>query len=300
MRNFVLLAASFLAVPAFAQDAPPTEAVDPTGVETQVEAPPPPEQAAAAREGRARLSIGAGVAYIPDYEGSNDNRFTPVPAANGTVWGMSFTLLGNRASLDLIPDPEGAGWNVQLGPVAVVNFNRTNQDAIEDRRVRALGEIDTAVEVGGYVGLGRTGILHDFDTLSASVSYRRDVTGIHKTGIITPSVNYTTPLSTKALVGFFASAEIVQDRYARTYFGVTPTGSIASGLPVFAPRGGQKDINFGGLFTYALTGNLTKGLALVTGFNYKKLVKDFADSPIVSIAGSRHNWTVGAGLALTF
>ena len=223
-----------------------------------------------------------------------------MPAANGTVWGMSFTLLGNRASLDLIPDPEGAGWNFQLGPVAVVNFNRTNQDAIEDRRVRALGEIDTAVEVGGYVGLGRTGILHDFDTLSASISYRRDVTGIHKTGIITPSVNYTTPLSTKALVGFFASAEIVQDRYARTYFGVTPTGSIASGLPVFAPRGGQKDINFGGLFTYALTGNLTKGLALVTGFNYKKLVKDFADSPIVSIAGSRHNWTVGAGLALTF
>lgn len=301
MRRLLFLAAALAATPAFAQDAPPAEAVDPaTAPAPQPEAPPAPEQAQAAREGRARLSIGAGVAWLPDYEGSDDKRFTPLPVANGTVWGMSFTVLGNRASLDLIPDPEGRGWNFQLGPVAVINLNRTNQDAIEDARVRALGEIDTAVEVGGYVGIGKTGLIHDYDTLSVSVSYRHDVTRIHRSGIITPSVNYTTPLSTKALVGLFASAEIVQDRYARTYFGVTPVGSIASGLPVFVPKGGQKDISLGGMFTYALTGNLTKGLALVTGFNYRKLVGDFADSPLVSIAGSRHNWTVGGGLALTF
>jgi outer membrane scaffolding protein for murein synthesis (MipA/OmpV family) len=294
MRILLVLAAAFAATPALAQDAPPAESVDPATASE-----PAPERAEAAREGRARLTIGAGAAWIPDYEGSNDHRFTPLPAANGTVWGMSFTVLGNRASLDLIPDREGQGWNFQLGPVAVINLNRTNQDAIKDVRVRALGEIDTAVEVGGYVGIGKTGILHDYDTLSISASYRHDVTRIHRTGIITPSVNYTTPLSTKALVGLFASAEIVQDRYARTYFGVTPAGSLRSGLPVFTPQGGQKNVNFGGLFTYALTGNLTKGLALVTGFNYSKLVNDFADSPIVSIAGSRHNWTIGAGLALT-
>ncbi|ODP36015.1 MipA/OmpV family protein [Sphingomonas turrisvirgatae] len=299
MRSLLVLAA-LVASPAFAQDAPPAEAIDAAAAEAQPEQAATVEQAAAAREGRARLSIGAGVAWLPDYEGSDDKRFTPLPAANGTVWGMSFTVLGNRASLDLIPDREGQGWNFQLGPVAVINFNRTNQDAIEDVRVRALGEIDTAVEVGGYVGIGKTGILHDYDTLSISASYRHDVTRIHRSGIITPSVNYTTPLSTKALVGVFASAEIVQDRYARTYFGVTPLGSVASGLPVFMPEGGQKDISFGGMFTYALTGNLTKGLALVTGFNYRKLVGDFADSPIVSIAGNRHNWTVGAGLAVTF
>lgn len=308
MRYLALLAA-LIAMPAAAQDAPPAEAVTPAGQEAQPTPPVPAEQAEAAREGRARLTIGAGVAWLPDYEGSDDKRFTPLPAANGTVWGMSFTVLGNRASLDLIPDREGQGWNFQLGPTAVINLNRTNQDAIKDVRVRALGEIDTAVEVGGYVGIGKTGLIHDYDTLSVSMSYRHDVTRIHRSGIFTPSVNYTTPLSTKALIGLFASAEIVQDRYARTYFGVTPAGSLASGiaagspaaaLPVFTPRGGQKDINFGGLFTYALTGNLTKGLALVTGFNYRKLVGDFADSPLVSIAGSRHNWTVGAGLALTF
>lgn len=301
MRHLLLvpILAAACASPAFAQDAPPAESVNPSGAAEPVEATA--EQAAAAHEGAARLTIGVGGAWLPDYEGSNDNRFTPLPAANGTVAGMSFTVLGNRASLDLIPDVAGRGWNFQLGPTAVINFNRTNRDAIEDPRVAALGEIDTAVEVGGYIGIGKTGLItSDYDTLSVSLSYRHDVTRIHKSGIFTPSINYTTPLSTKALVGFFASAEIVEDRYARTYFGVTPAGSIASGLPVFTPKGGQKNISYGGLFTYALTGDLTKGLALITGFNYSKLVGDFADSPLVSIAGTRHQWTVGAGIALTF
>lgn len=303
MRHALLVPAfvvPFAAAPAFAQDAPPAEAVNPSGAEADA-APATEQQAAAAQEGRARLTIGAGAAWLPDYEGSDDKRFTPLPAANGTIAGMSFTVLGNRASLDVIPDVAGPGWNFQLGPVAVLNLNRTNIDAIEDPRVRALGEVDTAVEVGGYIGIGKTGLItSDYDTLSVSLSYRHDVTKIHKSGIFTPSVSYTTPLSTKALVGLFASAEIVEDEYARTYFGVTPTGSVASGLPVFTPKGGQKNIAFGGMFTYALTGDLTKGLALVTGFNYSKLVGDFADSPLVSIAGSRNQWTGGAGLALTF
>lgn len=287
-------AASLAAVPAFAQ-----ESTDPQQAGTTDAAPP--AVAEAAEEGKARLSIGAGVAYFPDYEGSNEHTWSPIPAAQGTVAGMSFTLLANRVSVDLIPNATGPGWDFQLGPVAVLNLNRSKISAIEDPRIKALGEVDTALEVGGYVGIGRTGVItSDYDKLSVTLSYRHDVTSIHKSGVWTPAINYATPLSTKALVGFFAAAEIVEDDYARTYFGVTPTGSVASGLPVFTPKGGQKNISFGGMFTYALTGDLTKGLALVTGFNYSKLLGDFADSPLVSIAGSRHQWTGGAGLALTF
>ncbi|HSX56170.1 MAG TPA: MipA/OmpV family protein [Sphingomonas sp.] len=280
MRIALFLTTLFAAAPALAQEEPRAEV---------------------AQEGAARLTIGAGAAWIPDYEGSDDSRITPIPAANGTIAGMSFMVLGNRASMDVIPNDTGPVWDFQLGPVAVLNLNRTNRDAIEDPRVAALGEIDTAIEVGGYVGIGKTGLItSDYDKLSVTLSYRHDVTKIHKSGIWTPSINYTTPLSTKALVGLFASAEIVEDRYARTYFGVTPAGSVASGLPVFTPRGGQKDITFGGVFTYALTGDLTKGMSLVTGATYRKLLGDFADSPLVGIAGSRHQWTGGAGLALTF
>ena len=98
------LLAATIATPALAQDEAPT-----------------PEQAETAQEGRARLTIAAGGVWLPDYEGSDDNRWIPAPAANGTVAGMSFTVLGNRASLDLIPDVVGKDWNLQLGPVAVIS-----------------------------------------------------------------------------------------------------------------------------------------------------------------------------------
>jgi len=264
-------------------------------------APQSAEVAEAASEGAARLTLGVGAAYFPDYEGSSHNRWTPIPVANGTVAGMSFTLVGNRAQLDVIPNATGPGWDIQFGPVAVYNMNRSNRDSIHDPRVRALGEVDSALEVGGYFGIGRTGLItSDFDKLSVTVSYRKDVTRVHNAGIWNPVVTYSTPLSTRAMVSLSASAEIVEDRYARTYFGVTPAQSLASGLPVFRPEGGQKDITFGGYFAYALTGNLTKGLSLVAGGTYRKLVKDFADSPLVSIAGDRNQWTGAAGLALTF
>lgn len=285
-------ATALAATPAFAQDTADPQQADETAS---------PAAAEAAEEGKARLSIGAGVAYFPDYEGSNEHTWSPIPAAQGTVAGMSFTLLANRVSLDLIPNATGPGWDFQFGPVAVLNLNRSKLSAIEDPRVRALGEVDTALEVGAYVGIGRTGVVtSDYDKLSVTLSYRHDVTGVHKAGVWTPAINYVTPLSTKTLVGVFATAEIVEDDYARTYYGVTPAGSVASGLPVFTPKGGQKNIAFGGMFTVALTGDLTKGLAFVTGFNYSKLLGDVAASPLVSIAGSRHQWTGGAGLALTF
>ncbi len=281
------LVASFLCIaPAFAQDQ---------------SAPASAEVAEAASEGAARLTLGVGAAYFPDYEGSSHNRWTPIPVANGTVAGMSFTLVGNRAQLDVIPNGTGPGWDIQLGPVAVYNMNRSNRDAIHDPRVRALGEVDSALEVGGYFGIGRTGLItSDFDKLSVTISYRKDVTKVHRAGVWNPVITYSTPLSTKAMISLSASAEIVEDRYARTYFGVTPAQSVASGLPIFRPEGGQKDITFGGYVAYALTGNLTKGLSLVAGGTYRKLVNDFADSPLVSIAGDRNQWTGAAGLALTF
>jgi len=299
--RIVLLASAFVvttltAAPALAQE--PDDGQQSEEARTDAA---PPAVAEAAEEGKARLSIGAGVAYFPDYEGSNEHTWSPIPAVQGTIGGMSITLLANRVSLDLIPNATGPGWDFQFGPVAVVNLNRSKLSAIEDPRIKALGEVDTALEVGGFVGIGKTGVItSDYDKLSVTLSYRHDVTGIHRSGIWTPAINYMTPLSTKTLVGLFATAEIVEDDYARTYFGVTPTGSIASGLPVFTPKGGQKNLAMGGMFTVALTGDLTKGLALVTGFSYSKLFGDFADSPLVSIAGSRHQWTGGAGLALTF
>jgi len=250
---------------------------------------------------RDTVTVGAAGVYLSDYEGSNDYRFTAAPGAVGSIKGYGFVLAGNRISVDLIRDKPGPVWDLQAGPIGVVNFNRSSLKNIDDPRVRALGKVDTAIELGGYVGIGKTGVItSDYDQLSATVSYRHDVADAHDSGIWQPSVNYITPLSTKMAVAVFASAERAGRGYATTYFSVSPTQTLASGLPTYNARAGWKNYSLGGLATYSLTGNLLRGFKVVAGGTYSRLLNGFADSPVVRIAGQKSQWLGAVGLAYTF
>ena len=250
---------------------------------------------------RDTITVGAAGVYLSDYEGSNDYRFTAAPGAVGSIKGYGFVLAGNRISVDLIRDKPGPVWDLQAGPIGVVNFNRSSLRSIDDPRVRALGKVDTAIELGGYVGIGKTGVITSpYDQLSATVSYRHDVANAHDSGIWQPSVNYITPLSEKMAVAIFASAERAGRGYATTYFSVSPTQTLASGLPTYNARAGWKNYSLGGLYTYSLTGNLLKGFKIVAGGTYVRMLNGFADSPLVRIAGSRNQWLGAVGLAYTF
>lgn len=273
-----------LATPALAQEAPLPPAPPPT-VDT----------------GGDSITIGGAAVYLPDYEGSNDYRFVPAPGAIGSYKGFSFLLAGNRLSVDLVPNDAGPGVDFQLGPIAVVNFNRSSLKSIDDPRVRALGELDTAIELGGYVGIGKTGVItSDYDKLSVSLSYRHDVSNTHDSYVLTPTINYLTPLSTKTAVAVFASADRVGGGYARTYYGVLPGQVVASGLPAYTPGSGWKSYSLGGVATIALTGDLLKGFKLVAGGTYSRMLDDIGRAPIVRIAGNRSQWLGAVGLAYTF
>jgi outer membrane scaffolding protein for murein synthesis (MipA/OmpV family) len=280
------LTLSLAAAPAIAQTAP---------------AAPADAGAAAAAASGDSITIGAGGAYIPDYEGSDHYVLRAVPGAIGSIHGFNFTLAANRATIDLIPNPPGPSWDIQAGPIGVVDFNRSSLKSIDDPRVRALGKRGTALEVGGFVGIGKTGVItSDYDRLSISISYRKGVTGAHRAGILSPMINYFTPLSTKAAVGVYVSAERAERGYARAYYDVDAAQGVASGLPAYSTRGGWKNWTVGALGTVAITGDLLHGFKLVGGGTYSRMLGDFARSPIVSVAGDRGQWQAVLGLAYTF
>ena len=285
MRIILAAVLSLIAAPAFAQSAPTATPPDSGGLDDAGDS----------------ITIGAGGVYLPDYEGSNDYRFTAAPGAVGAYKGFNFTLAGNRLSVDLIPNRSGPGYDIQAGPIGVVNFSRSSLKNIDDVRVRRLGDRNTAIELGGYVGLGKTGVITSpYDRLSVSLSYRNDVNGAHGGGIWQPTVNYFTPLNRKAAVGLFVSAEHVGDDYADYYFTVRPAQVAFSGLPAYRARGGWKNYTLGALATVSLTGDLLHGFKLVGGGTYSRLLNDFGDSPVTSIAGSRSQWLGVLGLAYTF
>ncbi len=245
------------------------------------------------------LTIGLGAGALPSYEGSNDTVFAPVPGIVGRFHRINFVLRGNRLWADLVPTKGGPGWDFQLGPMADINANRSA--AIVDPQVKKLGRLGRAIDVGGYVGLGKTGLItSDYDKLSVTVSYLQDVSGVNRSYVLTPAIDYATPLSTRAFVDLDLSADYMGQGYASTYFDVTPAGSVASGLPAFTARKGWKDWAGTLMAGHSLTGDLTHGLMVVGVVNYRRLLNDAAASPVTRIAGSPNQWTGVLGLAWTF
>ena len=274
-----------IAAPAMAQDEP-------------APASPAPEIAPETLDGDS-LSIGAAIGFTPSYEGSNERVLAIVPGVRGRLSRINFTLRGNRFWADVIPTPGGPGWDVQLGPIVSLNFNRSA--AIIDKQVRRLPRPRTAVEVGGYFGIGKQGVItSDYDKLSANVAVTYDVAGAHKSYVITPTIDYGTPLSTKAYVGINVSANYMGEGYADTYFSIDAAGSAASGLPVFTAHKGWKDWTVSTVGVVALTGDLTGGLSLMGGLSYRRMLTDAADSPVTRIAGSPNQVTGLLGFAYTF
>ena len=246
------------------------------------------------------VTVAVGGGYIPSYVGSDDYIATPAAGARGNIGGFNFQFRGTQASVDLIRQSDPQAVDFQFGPVAGVNLNRTRR--IKDPQVRALGKLDTAIELGGYVGIGKTGVItSDYDTLSASVTYVNDVASAHGSYRITPSVSYGTPLSRKAYVLVSGYTDYIGRDYGDYYYSVTPAGSVLSGLPSYSARkSGMLGWGAIGLVNLSLTGDLTGGLSLVAGGGYYRVNGRYARSPIVAIAGDRDQWYGGAGLAYTF
>ena len=253
-----------------------------------------------ATSGRDFLTIGAGAATVPEYEGASSNRILPVPGAVGRIGGFSFLIAGNQLSVDLIPD-SGNNWDFQLGPSAAIGFNRNSLKNISDPRIRALGKVGTAVELGAFAGVARCGVITSpYDRLSFSTTWRRDVADGHGGTLVSPTLSYITPLSKSILAGLLLSADWADSKYASTYFGVTPAQSAASTLPAFTARSGWKDWSIGAATNISLSGDVTHGLSVIGGVSYTRLLNDFAASPVVSIAGKADQWMAGLGLAYTF
>jgi len=226
-----------------------------------------------------------------------------VPQLPGKVSDFAFWTRGPSLYIDAIPN-RGEGIDFQLGPVAGVRFDRTSRKSIKDAAVRALGERDVAVEVGGFVGIGKTGVLtSDYDNLSARVAITKDVAGAHDSYVITPAIEYFAPLSTRSFVGLGVSADYVGKKYGRYYYDVDAAGALASGLPAYSRAGegsGFKKVGVNLTGGLSLSGDLRKGWALFALGGYSRMLGDYADSPVVSIAGSKNQWIGAVGIGYTF
>jgi outer membrane scaffolding protein for murein synthesis (MipA/OmpV family) len=243
------------------------------------------------------FTIGLGAAMTPDYEGSNDYRLIPGGALRGKVGAVSFQTRGTYLYVDMI---SGGAGNVDfdIGPIAGVRLNRTGK--IKDDFVDLLPDRKTAIEVGGFAGVGVKGLTNPYDRIGVRVDVLKDVGDAHQSTTVSPNLEFSTPLSRTLFVGASLSADFVSDRFADYYFSITPADALASGLPAYDADGGMKNWKVGLLVNQSLSGDLRRGLALFGTGSYGRLVGDFKRSPIVSLRGSASQWFGAVGLAYSF
>ncbi len=282
LRHLPLLAAAFAATPALAQAVP---SAAPT---------PSPEELT----NRDTLTVAAGGAMIPDYEGSDDYRFIPAAGFRGQYHGFSFATRGLYLYLDAIPN-NGSKIEFDAGPMVGVRFNRT-RNKLKDPVVDLLPVKKTAIEAGVFAGVTVHGVTNPYGALAFRVDVFHDFANAHKSTIVSPNVDFSTPLSQRTFVSASAGLEFVSNKFADYYFSIDPAESLVTGLPTFNAGGGMKNWKAGLLLNQSLTGNLLHGLSAFGTVNYSRLVGDFKRSPIVSLRGSANQWLFAAGLAYTW
>jgi MipA family protein len=252
-------------------------------------------------EDRNSLTLGIGGGIAPDYEGASGYGFQPGGIIQGKVDGYDFQVRGPNIYVDLIRDKPRSKRNVIAGPVAQIRSNRTRRSDLKDPRVALLGTRETAVELGGYVGVGIKGFLIPPASLTFDLAFVHDAAGAHDSFILTPGVALSSPVSQRAFARLGISADYVGSGYGKAYFDAPAIAAPIPTLTGYATGGaGFKSIGTTLLLTRDLGGDDRKGWALFGLGSYKRLLGQYARSSIVREAGDANQFLAVAGIAYSF
>ena len=229
------------------------------------------------------LSVGLGPVYRPDYLGSDDYTWDVDPQVY--IRFRNFLFLDDDGV-----DIALFGFNkFKLGPTMRL---RAKRDESDNPALQGLGDVGRTFEFGGFAA---TTFLNRF-AVKAKVRKGIDTghRGVVVEGYITALIFRTDALSLSAT----AQAAWVGQRYADTYFSVTPEQSLNSGgrLPVYESNRGLRD--FGVSATAYI--NLFDRWSLNPYATYTYIYDDFADAPIIALYGDRDQFRVGFHLMREF
>jgi outer membrane scaffolding protein for murein synthesis (MipA/OmpV family) len=246
-----------------------------------------PNTASAAEADRLTGTIVAGAGLFPEYEGAS--KLKAFPLINGQVnLGQRYIAIeGLTTRVNVLGSAA-----LEAGPIANLTFGRDAK--VDSAAVALLPARKDALELGGFIGWRiETG---GGDTLRFAIQAAHDATGVHKGWLGQASAAYTASLGKRFAMSAEAAASFADNDYAGTYFSVSPADSLKSGLRPFVAKGGIKDVGVTLSARYALSDRWSlNGLA-----GYRRLLGDFADSPIVKDEGDANQLIFGVGIGFSF
>ncbi len=223
----------------------------------------------------ADVTAGAGLAAVPDYEGSEDYTAAPLLLINAK-WedGYYIKLMGNRVRANVLPNTT---WSV--GPV--LQYRGKRDDDVSNNKVGDMRKIDATLEAGIFGGFNAEG-------WDASLQWVTDTSDKHDGYLTTFEAGYTFPAA--GFVNRIGISSTYADKdYMDTYFSVDRDNAARSGLDRYKADSGLKD--FGVNYTANYAFNESWGLTGLVG--YTALLNDAKDSPVVDDEGNSNQFKLG-------
>lgn len=233
------------------------------------------------QDGDWRIETGAGVIYAPDYEGSDDYEFNPVPLVE-INW-RDRVALTTKGGPGLIGTPVlGENYRIDMG--VRYDFGRDEDD---NDALRGLGDLEV-----GAVGILKAS--YEFGMFGTGLELAHDLGGDRDGTTATFELGVKQPvLGGRAFAGLTADATWASDDYMQNTFGISATQSAASraGLGVFDAEAGFKDVGLSATLGYSVT----EEISLLSMARYSRLLGDAADSPLVDREGSANQFGLFIG-----
>ncbi|RYY94997.1 MAG: MipA/OmpV family protein [Alphaproteobacteria bacterium] len=234
------------------------------------------------------LNVGAGGLLAPSYEGDDKYRVSILPNIQVTYGDDFFASV-----------QEGVGYRVihsdtlRAGPIGRIRFSRdedgdqpfavTGDDSTD---LAGLGDIDTGIELGGFLE-------YEIGNITLSAEARKAVSG-HEGLVADIGARWSGRMMAfgpPVIWSIGPRARIVDETFNAAYFGVTPTQSLASGLPVYNAEGGLYSYGVGATAIIPL--DRDNRWTAVAFAGYDRLTGDAADSPLVQLRGAEDQANVG-------
>ncbi len=202
----------------------------------------------------------------PGYFGSNEN--IGIVKASPNLLALSFGKLRLGEEGDAFDDDPN---DFPLGAVVSTSFRFiSDREASDYPELAGLEDLDSALEVGGKFG-------YVWPRVEAFADIRYGVTG-HKSWVGELSSYYVARPADKLVLRVGPRLLFGTERYADTYFGVSPAEATTSAFPAYSAGGGLVSAGVEVIGTY----QLGRQWWLEGRARWDKLQGDAANSPIVS------------------
>jgi outer membrane protein len=229
------------------------------------------------------VMVGVGGEYKPDFEGANRSMLSPVPIFSIRRAGSTEQFRGPRDSASIALIDFG---DLRAGPAGKFVSSRKASSYSE---LNGLGDVKTAVELGGFVEY------YPVDWFRTRGELRQGFGG-HNGVVADLSADVIVPVVQRFTVSFGPRFTWESTKATAPYFGIDAVQAMATGLPAFDAKGGAHSVGAGAQVSY----RINPQWEVHAYVEYERLLGDAAKSPLVIDRGSPNQTTFGIGASYAF